>query len=377
MDFEWTPEQRDRYEATVTAVRARWGGAVRTGPFTRDEWRACGELGLLGLPVPGEYGGGGLDARTSARVIEAFGYASEDMGLVFATMAHLLACVMPIAEHGSPGLRAALLPPLCSGEWIGANAITEEGAGSDVGALSCRAERVPGGYRIDGVKSFVSNGPVADVFLVYAVTDPELGHLGVSAFAVERDRPGLDARPAFAKLGLDACPAGELVLTGCVVPEGNLLGRPGQGSAIFQSSMRWERSCLFAGYVGAVERLLERCVERAARRRRFGRPIAANQAVAHPLVDVRLRLDAARLLLYRACHVLDRGGAAALEVSLAKLAVSETAVAAALTAVQVFGGDGYRGGPGIERMLRDTVPGTLFSGTSEMQREIVAREMGL
>ncbi|MFA1550269.1 acyl-CoA dehydrogenase family protein [Actinomadura chokoriensis] len=377
VEFDWTVSQRNLYEKILSGVRAGVGEGAGDGRFSRDAWRTCGGLGLLGLSVPAEYGGEGLDAVTTARAVEAFGRGTADFGLLFAAMAHLFACAMPIAEHGRAELRARVLPALCSGEWIGANAITEEQAGSDVGALQCTAERQDGHYRLNGPKSFVSNGPVADVFIVYAVTDPGLGHLGISAFAVERGTPGLDVGEPFTKMGLASCAAGEIVLTDCLVPEGNLLGNEGQGSAIFQSSMRWERGCLFAGYLGMIDRLLERCVAHARTRRQFGGPIGGNQAVSHRLADMKLQLEAARLLLYRACWAMDRGAQAVLEISLSKLAVSEAAVQSALTAIQIFGGGGYLTANQIEQELRNAVPSTLFSGTSEMQREIISREIGL
>ena len=299
------------------------------------------------------------------------------MGLVFGVLAHLFACAMPIAEHGSAKLRAELLPGLCAGALIGANAITEEQAGSDVSALAARAVRTPDGYRLSGEKTFVSNGPVADVFLVYAVTRPDLGHLGLSAFAVEAGTSGLSVGPPMPKLGLTRCPAGRLVLDDCLVPADRMLGRDGQGAAIFQTSMRWERTCLFAAYLGQSARLLARCVTHARERRQFGAPIGANQAVAHRIARMWLRLAAARALLDSACARLDQGERAVAEVAMAKLAISENAVRTAYEAVRLFGGGGVLVAGDVERELRDAVPCTTFSGTSEMQLEQIVKELGL
>ncbi|MFF9478356.1 acyl-CoA dehydrogenase family protein [Streptomyces sp. NPDC014733] len=377
MNFDWNPEQDTAYDRLIDEV-AKWDRPPRQGFFTDEDWKRCAGLGVLGLSVPAEYGGSGLDALTTARVAEAFGRSCQDMGLVFAAMAHLLACAMPIAEHGDAALKAAVLPRLCSGEWIGANAITEDEAGSDVTAVTTRAERqADGAYLLTGEKSFVSNGPVADLFLVYATTDPRFGHLGVSAFVVERDTPGLVAGPAFDKLGPAGCPAGRLTLDHCRVPAGHLVGRPGTGSAVFQSSMSWERTCLFAAYLGAAGRTLERCVERAGSRHQFGRPIGSNQAVSHRLADVHLRLEAARLLLHRACWKRDRNTATALDVAMAKLAASESVVETHLEALRLFGGAGVLSENGIEQALRDALPSTIFSGTSDMQRELMVKAMGL
>lgn len=375
MDFEWTEEDCERYDEIHS--RTRLWPAPGPGYFTPDEWKSCASLGLLGLSVPTEYGGSGCGFLATARAAEAFGRGAPDMGLVFAALAHLFACGMPIAEHGTAELRREMLPRLSSGEWVGANAITEEGAGSDATRLAARAERIGDDYALTGDKCFVSNGPVADVFVVYAMTQPELGYLGVSAFVVERGTPRLTVGAPFAKLGLDRCPASTLRLDGCVVPARQRLGAEGQGAAIFQDAMRWERTCLFAAYVGRLERLVELSIDRARDRRQFGRPIGANQAIAHRLARMRLRLEAARLLLWHACWRLDQGAAARAEVAMAKLAVSEAAAESALDAVRIFGGDGIRADQGIERELRDAVPSLIFSGTSEMQLELIAAELGL
>jgi alkylation response protein AidB-like acyl-CoA dehydrogenase len=347
------------------------------GYLTREEWEWAAGIGLTGLSVPDRYGGGGHGFAATAQAAEAFGRYHPDMGLVFAVLAHLFACAMPITEYGDPALRERVLPRLSSGTWIGANAITEESAGSDVSALTTRAVRDGDEYVITGAKSFVSNGPVADVFVVYASSRPEFGHLGVSAFVIERGTPGLTVGEPFGKAGLARCPAGTLGLDGCRVPVAARLGADGQGAAIFQAAMRWERTCLFAAYLGQSERLLDRCVEHARERRQFGRPIAANQAVSHRIGRMRLRLDAARLLLERACARLDQGERAVLDVAMAKLAVSENAVMTALDAQHIFGGAGVREACGIAKEVRDALPCTTFSGTSEMQLEQIAQELGL
>ncbi|MFF0577546.1 acyl-CoA dehydrogenase family protein [Streptosporangium saharense] len=375
MDFAWDPDQRERYE--LVREKTRTWPVTENGFLTREDWGRCAALGLTGLSVPVEYGGGGLGFLDTALTVEAFGRGCQDMGLVFATMAHLFACAMPVAEHGREELRAATLPGLCSGDLVGANAITEEGAGSDVTAMTTRAVADGDDYVITGVKSFVSNAPIADVFTVYASTDPAFGHMGVSAFAVSRRTPGLTVGEPFRKVGLESVPAAEVTFDGCRVPASAMLGVRGQGAAIFQSSMRWERTCLFAGYVGLTERLLDAVVEHAGERRQFGRRISDNQAVSHRVARLWLRLEAARLLLWRACWRLDRGERAVLDVAMAKLAVSEGAVRAGLDAVQIFGGAGIRGAAGVERALRDALPSTVFSGTSEIQLEQIVKELGL
>ena len=377
MRFDWTPEQAAAYQDTLDAVRATFGGRRPEGLFGREDWRRGGELGLSGLSIPAEYGGGGLGALDTARRIEAFGRGTEDTGLVFATSAHLFACAMPLAEFGTEAAKQRFLPGMARGDLIAGNAVTEAEAGSDVSKLAATAVETDGGYLLSGTKTFVTNGPIADVYIVYATTDPHAGHLGRTGFVVERTAAGVVPSEPFAKMGLSSVPAGTVTFENCFVPDEQVLGFPGQGGAIFQHSMGWERACLFAGYVGLLDRLVERCVEFAGSRRQFGERIGAFQSVSNRIVDMKLRLEGARLLLYRATWEMDHGKPDTMSVSLAKLAVSEAALAGALDAVRVFGGRGYQSEVGIEAALRDAVPSTIFSGTSDIQRLLIAKELGL
>lgn len=334
-------------------------------------------MGLLGLSVPKSSGGGGLDAMTTARVMEAFGEGCEDMGLLFSAAAHLNACAMPIAEHASEELKQRLLPGLCDGSLIGANAISEASAGSDLAALKTRAVRVGDEYVISGEKSFVTNGALADVFTVYAVTDPGAGYMGISAFIVERAESSVRPGQPFEKLGLSTAQTGPVLFEECRVPASHLLGAEGHGLRIFNRSMTWERTCLFAGYLGQMQRQLDATIEYATERKQFGKAIARNQAVSHRIVDMKVRLEAARMLLYRACWAIDQGIPAELHVSIAKLAISEAAVTSALDSIRVHGGLGVMMESGVPQALGDAVPCTIFSGTSDLQRNIIARELGL
>ncbi|GAB7035425.1 acyl-CoA dehydrogenase family protein [Streptomyces sp. NPDC021749] len=375
MDFSWNDRHQAAYDRMLTGARAL--DATGTLPF-RDRWRACAGLGLTGLSIPEELGGQGYDAVTTARAVEAAGHGCADMGLLFSVLAHLFATAMPLAEHADAALRTELLPRLAAGELIGANAITEEGAGSDVTALTTTARRRDShSYVLNGTKSFVSNAPVADLLLVYAVTDPAFGFLGVTCFAVDRDTPGVTIGAPFAKPALTSCPAGTVTFTDAVVPATRVVGKPGQGAAIFQSSMRWERSCLFAAYLGQMSRLLDTSVQHASSRRQFNAPLAANQAVSHRIAEMKLRLETARLLLYRTCWLMDRGEDTPLDIALAKLHTAESALQTALDAAQLFGGAAFSTRTDIERALSDAVPARTFSGTSDIQRELIAKGLGL
>ncbi|MBF4459521.1 acyl-CoA dehydrogenase family protein [Pseudoclavibacter sp. VKM Ac-2867] len=344
---------------------------------SRAGWGQLGEMGLLGGCIPEEYGGAGWSAQGTALAYEAAGETSPNLGLVFGGAAHLLACVTPVLHHGSEQLRSELLPGMSAGRVIGANAITEAGAGSDVGALQTTATRVDGGYVLNGVKSFVSNAPIADVFVTYAVTDANAGSLGRTAFVVPRESFGTSVGPVFVKSGLEGCAAAEVQFDDSFVPDSHVLGVPGMGGRIFQQSMLWERTCLFGIYIGLQQKILNHTVGHVRNRRQFGQRLSGFQAVKHQIADMKIRLEGARLLLYRASWGIDHDDDAELFSSLSKLAVSESAVASAGMASQLFGGLGYMRDAEVERALRDASASTVFSGTSNIQRDLVAAGLGL
>jgi alkylation response protein AidB-like acyl-CoA dehydrogenase len=245
-------------------------------------------------------------------------------------------------------------------------------------ALRTKAARANGGFRINGTKTFISNGPVADVVIVFAMTDADKGyHGGVTAFLVERGTAGFSAGPKFDKMGLRTSPIGELVFNDVYVPEDAVLAGVGGGAALFSASMDWERICLFASHVGTMERLLETSISYARTRSQFKQMIGKFQAVGHCIADMKVQLEAARLLTYRAAWRLGNTRNASLDAAMAKLFVSESLVQSALATVQIHGGNGYMTEFQIERALRDAVGSTIYSGTSEMQRNIIARWLGL
>ena len=382
MDFGLSEEQRLlRSEITRFAKSKLNQGVIerdRDQIFHRELWQACAEMGLAGLPVPSEYGGPGLDSLSTAVALEAFGYGCEDSGLVFSIAAHVLSCVVPIWKYGSDDQKARYLPGLCDGRLIAANAMTESESGSDAFALRTRAEQNGDSFRINGSKTFVSNAPVADIALVFAVTDPEKGyHGGITAFIVERDTPGYRVGQKFEKMGLRTSPFGELLFEDMIVPASAVLGGVGAGAAMFTDSMGWERACLFAAHVGTMERLLEKVVAHARSRRQSGNTIGKFQAVSHKVADMKVQLEAARLLVYKAAWNLERSKSVMLDSAIAKTFVSEALVRSALETVQVFGGYGFLTEYEVERALRDAVGSRLYSGTSEIQRNIIAGWLGL
>ncbi len=380
MDFEPSDEQRALCEAVRTFGRTLNDGVGerdRRGGFDRALWRRCAEFGLQGLPIPPEHGGSGQGLTTTLLAMEALGRACRDNGLVFSLNAQLWAVQLPLLRFGTDAQRRRWLPPLCSGELVAAHAMTEPGSGSDAMALSTRAVRDADAYVLSGTKTFVTNGPVADLVLVFATVDPAARSAGVTAFLVERGTPGLGLSDPIPKMGLRTSPMGEVVLDGCRVPAGQRLGAEGAGVGIFSAAMEWERACIFAAHLGAMERLLDETVAYAKVRRQFGQAIGKFAPIADAIVDAKVALEAGRLLVYRVGARKDAGEDAVLDAAIAKLFVSEAHVAQAMSALRVHGGYGYTTELGIERELRDAIPGTLYSGTSEMQRKIIARLLGL
>jgi alkylation response protein AidB-like acyl-CoA dehydrogenase len=379
MDFGWTEEQL-AYRESVAAFAARElagaGGGEESG-FPREAWRRCAAFGLPGLPVPPEYGGSGADAGTIALALEALGYGCTDSGLIFSLNAQLWAFTVPLVRFGSEEQRRRYLPALCDGSLVAAQAMTEPGAGSDAFGLATVAEARGDGYVLTGSKTFVTNGPVADVFLVYATTNPAASLAGLCAFLVERGRPGLSVGPPLPKLGLRSSPMCELALQACEVPAASRLGQEGAGMAVFNLAMQWERGLILASAVGTMQRQLERCVAYARERRQFGTPIGKFQAVSHPIAEMKVRLETSRLVVHRLAWLLDQGKATPLDAALAKLHVSESFLASSLDALQLHGGYGYVGGSELEADVRDAIGTRIHSGTSEMQRNVIAGLLGL
>lgn len=381
MDFDLTEEQRSLRDSIVEFAGRELNADVierdKSGTFSRDAWQKCADIGLLGLPVPEEYGGAAADATTTMVALEALGYACTDNGLIFSVNAQMWACETPIVRFGTEEQKQRYLPGLCDGSVIAAHGMSEPGSGSDAFSLSTTARRKGSSYVLDGSKTFVTNAPESDLFVVFGTIDKELGFLGVTAFLIEKDTPGLTVGKPLSKMGLRTSPMSELFFDACEVSEGNLLGKPGGGMLVFDASMTWERGCILASTIGTMERQLERSIAYARERKQFGTPIGSFQAVSHKLVDMKLRLDTARLLLYRLGWLIDTGKPTALESALVKLYLSECYVRSSLDALQVHGGYGYMTEYELERDVRDAIGSRLYSGTSELQYNVAAKSMGL
>ncbi|HEX6290018.1 MAG TPA: acyl-CoA dehydrogenase family protein [Herpetosiphonaceae bacterium] len=382
MDFAWTREQLILKESIIAFAREQLNDRVierdRAGEFDREAWDRCAAFGLPGLTIPVEYGGQGYDPLTAMLALEGLGYGCTDNGLVFVLNNHLWSCAISILDFGTEAQKQRYLPPMCRGELIGGQVLTEPESGSAAFTMRTTAARDGDAYVLNGTKTFLTNAPIGDVFIVYARTDEVRGvQEGFSAFIVTRDLPGLSLTKEWEKSGLRTAPMGQLTFDNCRVPAERLLGAEGMGYSVFQSTIEWERSFFFASQVGVMERLLDRSIDYAQQRRQGGKPIGSFQAISHKLVDMKLRIELAKLLLYKIGWLKREGRLAFLEASLAKLFISESHVQASLDAIQIHGARGYMTEYEIERELRDAVAGTLYAGTSEIQREIIAGLLGL
>ncbi|WP_246215983.1 acyl-CoA dehydrogenase family protein [Microvirga makkahensis] len=349
----------------------------KRGEFSRDGWLKCAKFGIHGLPVPADYGGMGADPLTTVGVLENLGYGCRDNGLVFSINAHMWTVEVPLLDFGSEPQKRKYLPDLCNGTLIGGNAMTEPGSGSDAYSLRTTAERRGSRYVLNGSKTFVSNGNVADLIVVYATLDRSAGSNGICGFLVEKNYPGFRVGRPLEKMGLRTSPMAELFFDDCEVPAENRLGREGAGQSLFMHSMNWERACILSNAVGAMQRLLDISIRYARDRKQFGQSIGKFQLVGSKIVDMKMRVDQAQAALYRTAWLSAKGRNVYLEAALAKLTISENWIRCAEDAIQIHGGYGYMVESEVERELRDALGSRLYSGTSEIQRVLVASMLGL
>ena len=380
MDFAWTDHQVELRRGAVEFASRRLADGVaqrdREEVFSRDLWDACGEFGLQGILVPTEWNGAGQDLLSAVAVLEGIGYGARDNGLVFAVAAHAASCEGPLAAFGSEEQKREWLPRLAHGSVIGATGITEPDSGSNALALATTALKDHDDWLLNGSKTFVTNAPVADLFIIYARTG-STGFAGLSCFLIPKNTEGLSVGPPIEKMGLRTSPMAQVFLDDCRIPESAVVGGVGSGAMIFNQTMDVERLLVMAPAIGVMERILERCVAHARQRKAGSVPIGKHQAIAHRIADMEVELEAARLLLYRAAWHRMHRGTATRESAIAKLAVSEAYVTTCRSALQIFGGYGYIVDYELERELRDALATTLYVGTSEIQRNLIAGLRGL
>lgn len=383
MNFDITDEQRELYEAARDFGREVVHPTVlerdAAGAWDPALWRRMGEQGLLGAPFPEDYGGSGLSCIDTCMVKEGFGYGAEDGGLALAWGAHTILCGVPIWKLGTEAQKERYLPGLSSGELTGGFCLSEPDSGSDAAGMRTRAVKKGDRWILDGTKMWITNGPVGDVFVVTAVTDPDAKPraAGISTFLVHKDFPGFRVGQHIDKLGMKTSQTSELIFESCEVPEDHLLGHLNFGFYVTaRLILGWERSCLMAPGLGAMQATVDRTARYLQERHQFGRPIASFQALRHMLADMKVNVEVSRNLLYRVAWHLDRSDDPPLvEAAIAKVFLSEVSQRNARDAIQLHGGNGFTPEYHVERALRDSMLGTIGAGTSEIQRGIISRAL--
>ena len=361
------------YQFATSEIAPRSTDIDRDNDFPRDLWGKMGDLGLLGITIPEQYGGSGMGYLAHAIAMEEISRASASVGLSYG--AHSNLCLNQIRLNGSEDQKNRYLPALCRGEHIGALAMSEPGAGSDVVSMRLKAERRGDDFVLNGNKMWITNGPDADVYVIYAKTDADAGSKGITAFIVERESAGFSRSPKLDKLGMRGSNTCELVFEDCIVPAGQVLGEIGGGVRVLMSGLDYERAVLSGGPVGILQACLDAVLPYVHEREQFGQPIGEFQLVQGKLADMYARCSASRAYLYAVCDALDRGEQSRKDAAAVILYTAEAATQSALDAIQLLGGNGYINDYPTGRLLRDAKLYEIGAGTSEIRRMLVGREL--
>lgn len=376
MNLHFTDEQlmmRNMVRDFATTEISPFIEKLEQGEFPREIINRMGELGLMGITVPEQYGGAGMDFTSYIISIHELSKVSAVLGVILSV--HTSVGTNPILYFGNEKQKSKYVPKLACGEYLGAFCLTEPSAGSDAGSLKTRAVRVGDTYILDGAKVFITNGGEADVYIVFAVTDPEEGSRGISAFIVERDMPGFIIGKDEEKMGLHGSRTVQLTFEGLRVPAENLLGAEGEGFKIAMANLDVGRIGIAAQSLGIAEASLDASVHYAKERVQFGKPISEQQGVAFKLADMATKVEAAKLLVYQAANMRAMDKSCGKEASMAKLFASKTAMENAIEAVQVFGGYGYTKDYPVERYFRDAKVTQIYEGTSEIQKIVISKHL--
>ena len=379
MNFSWSPNQIEFKDNIIAFAKEHLNGDTidrdQNLSFSRTLWTKCADFGIQGLSVPKKYGGKfeDIDLLTATLAMEGLGYGCNDNGLAFALNAQMWTVQLPLYEFGTEEQREKFLQPMVSGDKIGAHGLTEPEAGSDVFSMTTHAKKVEGGYILNGRKRLITFGPEADIALIFANVNPKIGKWGVTGFIVEKGTKGFTQGPNKSKMGLRTVPIGDLIFEDCFIPEENRLGKEGAGWAITSYSLEYDRCCILASQLGAMERQLETSIAFVKERQQFGKPISTFQSVSNRIADMKLRLETSRLLLYKVAWLKNEGDSAMLDAALLKLQLSESFITSSLDTIRNHGGSGFLTEHGVERDLRDAIGGVLYAGTSDIQRNIISQ----
>ena len=381
MDFSLTDNDKLQCESIVEFARRELNGEIRgndrQGTFPSVNWIKCAEMGLLSLLTPQKYDGLGENLVSTVMSIEALSYGCEDSGLVHAIVTQLC-CIVLMNLYGSESQKQSYLAKLSKGELIAAQALTEPDAGSDILSMRTRADLNDDTFSLSGGKVFISNGPLADLVIVFAKSNGGKSVFGdMSCFLIKKDTIGFTTGKPLEKLGLRTLQNCELFFDDVPVSAQMMLGKNGHGMFIFNEGIEWERVLMTAAHLGTLERVLEKSVNYVKTRKQFGQEIGKNQSVANKISDMKVSLELGKTLLHKTAWMKDQGKRAVMEASIVKLFVSENLKKACLDAVQIHGGYGFMQEYDVERDLRDSIAATIYSGTSEIQRNIIAKILGL
>ncbi|SFB03508.1 MULTISPECIES: acyl-CoA dehydrogenase [unclassified Bacillus (in: firmicutes)] len=376
MNLKFTEEQnmmRKMVRDFANSEIAPFVEKMEKGEFPREILRKMGELGLMGIPVPEKYGGAEMDFISYITAIHEISKVSATVGVILSV--HTSVVTNPILYFGNEEQKQKYVPKLASGEFLGSFCLTEPSAGSDAASLKTRAVKDENGYVINGSKVFITNGGEADVYIVFASTNPEAGSKGISAFIVDKDTPGLVIGKDEKKMGLHGSRTVQLTFEDMRVPANNLLGEEGHGFKIAMANLDNGRIGIAAQSLGIAEAAMEAAIGYAKERQQFGKAIALQQGVGFKLADMATNVEAAKLLIYRAADLKDQGIKCGKEASMAKLFASRTAVEVTTEAIQVFGGYGYTEDYPVERYFRDAKVTEIYEGTSEIQRMVISKQL--
>jgi isovaleryl-CoA dehydrogenase len=377
MDFELSLEHQLAYESAFNfardEIRPHNAEFERTDDFPRWLWKRLADQGYTGIAIPEEYGGSGGDFLMAALVSRGIGRANGAIAMSFG--AHLNLCAHNILRNGTEEQKQKYLPKLASTEMIGGLGLTEPNAGSDAMGIQMTARRTDGGYLLNGTKVFITNGPIADLLVVYAKTNPQAGSRGIAAFIFETKTPGYRVARKLEKVGMHGSPTGELVFEDAFVPDENVLGKVNEGFKVVMSGLDLERAFFAVSAIGGLEAALEMSIKYAKEREQFGQPIANFQLIQAKIADMYTDLEAARLMAHRCMWLAQQGKRVSKEAAAALLFTARASMRAADQALQIHGGWGYLTDFEVERMWRNAKLGEIGAGTNEIRQLLIAREL--